>query len=128
MAPALVWDALVALPDWSHRSEDAASLVRLFVDPALVAAEGSRPAAEQSHQQQAEASLSNPDERQSSPADRNTDAAPIDQSKATESSSLPAPSPAWAAWQRLRMALELMQVKAVGGAQRCGFQVPRCPR
>ncbi|GLC37128.1 hypothetical protein PLESTB_000983200 [Pleodorina starrii] len=36
MAPAMAFDAVVGLPDWATRQEDAAQVVRLFVDPDLL--------------------------------------------------------------------------------------------
>ncbi|GIL84170.1 hypothetical protein Vretifemale_12867, partial [Volvox reticuliferus] len=36
MIPVLVFDAVVGLPDWTTRQEDAAAVVRLFVDPELL--------------------------------------------------------------------------------------------
>ncbi|GIL67443.1 hypothetical protein Vafri_20829 [Volvox africanus] len=36
MIPVLVFDAVVGLPDWTTRQEDAAAVVRLFVEPELL--------------------------------------------------------------------------------------------
>ncbi|KAG2482331.1 hypothetical protein HYH03_018740 [Edaphochlamys debaryana] len=98
MAPALVWDAVVGLPDWATRQEEAAAVVRLFVDPAL---------------------LRDPSDADSPAAGAGAQGAP--EAAAAGSGPgrpAPAPSPAppsavWMAGQRLRMALELMQETSV---------------